>query len=224
MIPIRDVIPSRTTPVVTITLIVLNVLVFLVSPPLASPALEQFVRAWGVTPANFEWTALFTSMFMHGGWMHLLSNMLFLWIFGDNVEDRMGHARYVLFYALCGSVAAFAQILAQPTSTVPMVGASGAIAGVLGAYIVLFPHSRVLTLVPLFIFVTFIEVPAVILLGLWFLMQVLSGVGTLFVVDAQDMGGVAFWAHAGGFVAGVVLVWLFQRPERRQAAWYQGGA
>lgn len=222
MIPIRDVIPSRTTPVVTVALIVVNVLVFLLSPPLGSPEFEAFVRTWGVTPAAFEWTALLTSMFMHGGWMHLGSNMLFLWIFGDNVEDRMGHGRFVLFYALCGGVAAAAQILAQPASTIPMVGASGAIAGVLGAYIVMFPHSRVLTLVPLFIVVTFIEVPAGILLGLWFAMQVLSGVGSLMVVDAQDMGGVAFWAHAGGFVAGMLLVLLFQRPERRQARWYQG--
>jgi len=224
MIPIRDVIPSRTTPVVTVTLIVVNVLVFFVSPPLGSAAFEEFVRTWGVTPAHLEWSALFTSMFMHGGWLHLGSNMLFLWIFGDNVEDRMGHGRYLLFYALCGLVAALAQILAQPDSTIPMVGASGAIAGVLGAYIVMFPHSRVLTLVPLFVFVTFVEIPAGILLGLWFALQVLSGVGSLMVVDAQDMGGVAFWAHAGGFVAGMALVLLFQRPERRSAAWYQRGA
>lgn len=224
MIPIRDVIPSRTTPVVTVALIVMNVLAFLVAPPLDSPAFELFVRDWGVTPANFGWTTLFTSMFMHGGWMHLLSNVWFLWIFGDNVEDRMGHGRYLLFYLLCGTVATGAQILSAPTSTVPMVGASGAIAGVLGAYIVMFPHSRVLTLVPLFVFMTFVEVPAGILLGLWFAVQVLSGLDTLMVVEAQDMGGVAFWAHAGGFVAGMVLVLLFQRPERRQAAWYQRSA
>lgn len=221
MIPIRDVIPSRTTPVITIALLVLNAAVFLVSPALDSPAFEQFVRTWGVTPATFEWSAVFTSMFMHGGWMHLGSNLLFLWIFGDNVEDRMGHGRYLAFYLLCGSVAVGAQVLAEPQSSVPMVGASGAIAGVLGAYIVMFPHSRVLTLVPLFIFVTFIEIPAGILLGLWFAMQLLSGVGSLMVVQPEDMGGVAFWAHAGGFVTGVLLVFLFQRPERREAAWYQ---
>jgi membrane associated rhomboid family serine protease len=222
MIPIRDVIPSRTTPVVTIALLVLNVAAFLVSPPLDSPAFESFVRTWGVTPADVTWPTVLTSMFLHGGWMHLLSNMLFLWIFGDNVEDRMGHGRYLAFYLLCGAVAVGAQVLAEPGSSVPMVGASGAIAGVLGAYIVMFPHSRVLTLVPLFIFVTFIEVPAGVLLGLWFAMQLLSGVGSLMVVQPEDMGGVAFWAHAGGFVAGVLLVFLFQRPERREAAWYQG--
>lgn len=221
MIPIRDVIPSRTTPVVTIALLLLNVGVFLAAPSSSSPAFETFVRTWGVTPASFEWSTLFTSMFMHGGWMHLGSNMLFLWIFGDNVEDRMGHGRYLAFYVLCGAVAVGAQVLAEPGSSVPMVGASGAIAGVLGAYIVMFPHSRVLTLVPLFIFVTFIEVPAGILLGLWFAMQLLSGVGSMLVVQPEDMGGVAFWAHAGGFVAGVLLVFLFQRPERREAAWYQ---
>lgn len=224
MIPIRDVIPSRTTPVVTVTLIVLNVLAFLGAPPPDSPAFEMFIRQWGVTPANFGWSALFTSMFMHGSWTHLLSNVWFLWIFGDNVEDRMGHGRYLLFYLLCGIVAAGAQILSEPMSNVPMVGASGAIAGVLGAYIVMFPHSRVLTLVPLFVFITFVEVPAGLLLGLWFAMQVLSGLGSLMVVDAQDMGGIAFWAHAGGFVAGMLLVFLFQRPERRQAAWYQRSA
>lgn len=222
MIPIRDVIPSRTTPVVTIALLVLNIGMFLAAPSASSAAFEAFVRTWGVTPASFEWPTLVTSMFLHGGWMHLLSNMLFLWIFGDNVEDRMGHARYLAFYFLCGAVAVGAQVLAEPGSSVPMVGASGAIAGVLGAYIVMFPHSRVLTLVPLFVFVTFIEVPAGILLGLWFAMQLLSGVGSLMVVRPEDMGGVAFWAHAGGFVAGVLLVFLFQRPERREAAWYQG--
>ncbi len=221
MIPIRDVIPSRTTPVVTITLLVVSVMVFLLSPPAGSEAFEAFVRAWGLTPASVQWSAVFTSMFMHGGWMHLLSNMLFLWIFGDNVEDRMGHGRYLCFYLLCGSVAALAQVLADPTSPIPMVGASGAIAGVLGAYIVMFPHSRVLTLVPLFIVVTFIEIPAGILLGVWFAMQVLSGLGSMTVVQPGDMGGVAFWAHAGGFVAGVLLVFLFRRPEREDAAWYQ---
>jgi membrane associated rhomboid family serine protease len=222
MIPIRDVIPSRTTPVVTVTLLVVNVVVFLLSPPVHSQAFESFVRTWGVTPVSFEWSAVFTSMFVHGSWMHMLSNMLFLWIFGDNVEDRMGHGRYLCFYLLCGAVAALAQVLADPASAVPMVGASGAIAGVLGAYIVMFPHSRVLTLVPLFIVVTFIEIPAGILLGMWFALQVLSGVGSMMMVQPEDMGGVAFWAHAAGFVSGVLLVFLYRRPERQDAAWYQG--
>lgn len=222
MIPIRDVIPSRTTPFVTVALIAANLGVFLLAPSADSPAFETFVRTWGVTPASFAWQDVLSSMFVHGGWLHLLSNLLFLWIFGDNVEDRMGHGRYLLFYLLCGSVAALAQVLSESNSAVPMVGASGAIAGVLGAYIVMFPHSRVLTLVPLFVFVTFIEIPAAILLGLWFLVQVLSGVGSMMAVHPADMGGVAFWAHAGGFVSGALLVFLFRRPERQTAAWYQG--
>ena len=216
VIPIRDVIPARTTPFVTMTLIVLNVLVFLRMPTADTPAFELFVRAWGVTAADFNLTAVLTSMFVHAGFGHLLSNMWFLWIFGDNVEDRMGHGRFLLFYLICGFAAAFLQTLFEAASQVPMVGASGAIAGVLGAYLVLFPHSRVLTLV----FITFIEVPAVLLLGIWFVSQLFSGLGTLAVVRAEDVGGVAFWAHAGGFVAGTALVLLFRRPERMRVEWW----
>jgi membrane associated rhomboid family serine protease len=155
-------------------------------------------------------------MFVHAGFGHLFSNMLFLWIFGDNIEDRMGHGRYLLFYATCGVAAALLQLVFEAGSRVPMVGASGAIAGVLGAYLVLFPHSRVLTLV----FIVFVEVPAVFLLGLWFATQLLSGLGTLAIVRPEDMGGVAFWAHAGGFAAGAALVLLFRRPERMRVDWW----
>ena len=220
VIPIRDVIPSRTTPFVTIALIVLNVLVFLRMPPLETPAFELFIRAWGVTPADFNFGAVATSMFVHAGFGHLFSNMLFLWIFGDNVEDRMGHGRYLVFYLLCGLVAALLQTVFEAGSTIPMVGASGAIAGVLGAYLVMFPHSRVLTLV----FIAFIEIPAVILLGLWFATQLLSGIGSLAAVRPEDMGGVAFWAHAGGFAAGAVLVFVFRRPERMRVEWWDQAA
>jgi membrane associated rhomboid family serine protease len=216
VIPIRDVIPSRTTPYVTIALIALNVLVFLRLPPADSAAFDRFIREWGVTPASFAWPTVVTAMFVHAGFAHLFSNMLFLWIFGDNVEDRMGHGRYLLFYGLCGLAAALLQVLFEAGSPVPMVGASGAIAGVLGAYLVLFPHSRVLMLV----FIVFVEVPAVLLLGLWFATQLLSGLGTLAVLRPEDMGGVAFWAHAGGFVAGAALVLLFRRPERMRAEWW----
>jgi membrane associated rhomboid family serine protease len=216
VIPIRDVIPSRTTPYVTIALILLNVLVFLLMPPADSAAFDQFIRTWGVTPATFTWPSVATAMFVHAGFGHLLSNMLFLWIFGDNIEDRMGHGRYLLFYAMCGVAAALLQLVFEAGSTVPMVGASGAIAGVLGAYLVLFPHSRVLTLV----FIVFVEVPAVFLLGLWFATQLLSGLGTLAIVRPEDMGGVAFWAHAGGFAAGAALVLLFRRPERMRVDWW----
>jgi membrane associated rhomboid family serine protease len=220
VIPIRDVIPSRTTPFVTIALIVLNVLVFLRMPTVGTPDFELFIRTWGVTPVGFNLTAVLTAMFVHAGFGHLLSNMLFLWIFGDNVEDRMGHGRYLVFYLMCGLAAALLQLVFEAGSQIPMVGASGAIAGVLGAYLVMFPHSRVLTLV----FVAFVEVPAVLLLGLWFATQLLSGLGTLAVVRPEDMGGVAFWAHAGGFAAGAALVLLFRRPERMRVEWWDRAA
>ena len=216
MIPIRDVIPSRTTPFVTVSLIVLNVLVFLLMPPAGTRAFDVFIRDWGVTPVDFNLTAVLTGMFVHAGFGHLFSNMLFLWIFGDNVEDRVGHGRFLVFYLICGLAAALLQVMFEANSRIPMVGASGAIAGVLGAYLVMFPHSRVLT----FVFIAFIEVPAVLLLGLWFVTQLLSGLGTLAVVRPEDMGGVAFWAHAGGFVAGAALVPMFRRPERMRVDWW----
>jgi membrane associated rhomboid family serine protease len=218
VIPLRDVIPSRTTPVVGITLIVLNVLVFLYEWSLGEHALRRFIMTWGLVPAVFDWSTVITSMFLHGGWEHIIGNMLYLWIFGDNVEDRLGHGRFLFFYIMCGIAAALVQTAFNPDSAIPMVGASGAISGVLGAYIILFPHSRVLTLIPLFIFIEIIEVPAIILLGLWFLLQLLSGVGSLTQPEAG--GGVAFWAHAAGFVAGMALLPFLKRPERQQVEWW----
>jgi membrane associated rhomboid family serine protease len=185
-------------------------------PAAGTPEYEAFLRTWGVTPASFTPQAVITAMFVHAGLGHLLSNLLFLWIFGDNVEDRMGHLRYLLFYALCGLAAALLQVWVEAGSSVPMVGASGAIAGVLGAYLVLFPQSRVLTLV----FIVFVEVPASLLLGVWFATQLLSGLGTLSALRPEDLGGVAFWAHAGGFAAGAALVLLFRRPERMRVEWW----
>jgi membrane associated rhomboid family serine protease len=216
VLPIRDVIPSRTTPFVTLAIIALNLLVFVAMPAAGTPEYEAFLRTWGVTPASFTPQAVITAMFVHAGLGHLLSNLLFLWIFGDNVEDRMGHLRYLLFYALCGLAAALLQVWVEAGSSVPMVGASGAIAGVLGAYLVLFPQSRVLTLV----FIVFVEVPASLLLGVWFATQLLSGLGTLSALRPEDLGGVAFWAHAGGFAAGAALVLLFRRPERMRVEWW----
>lgn len=216
VIPIRDVIPSRTTPVVTILLIAVNVLVFLWMPATGSAAFQTFVHHWGVTPATFHLPTVASAMFVHAGVVHLAGNMLFLWIFGDNVEDRLGHGRYLAFYLLCGLAAALLQVTVEAGSPIPMVGASGAIAGVLGAYLVLFPQSRVLVL----FFVMFIEVPATALLGLWFAVQLLSGLGALSIVRHEDMGGVAFWAHTGGFVAGAALVALFRRPERMRVEWW----
>ena len=225
MIPLRDVIPSRTTPYVTVTLIVLNAVVFAYEFTLGK-RVQEFIDLFGLVPAEFSWPTVFTSMFLHGGLMHAGSNMLYLWIFGDNVEDRMGHGRFVAFYLLCGVAAALAQTWVSPDSLVPMVGASGAIAGVMGGYFVLYPKSRIVTLLPLIVFFQVIEVPAIVFLGIWFLMQFVNGLGSLTVVSAdggaQLAGGIAFWAHVAGFAAGLVGVWFFRRPERQQVAWWDG--
>lgn len=220
MIPLRDVIPSRTTPFVTIGLIAINAAVFLYEMSLPERELVTFVTTYGLVPVSFTGTAVLTSMFLHGGWMHFLGNSLYLWIFGDNVEDRVGHSRFLMFYLACGAVAAIVQTASNTLSTVPMVGASGAIAGVMGAYIVLFPHSRILTLVPIFFFIQVIEVPAIFFLGIWFAMQLISGVGSLGVETASDVGGVAFWAHVSGFACGLVGIFLLRRPERQRPAWW----
>src|SRR5712691_2246476 len=174
MIPLRDVIPSRTTPYITITIIVLNALAWLFELLLPHEVLEAFLTAYGVVPAFLAWPTLITSMFLHGSWSHVIGNMWYLWIFGDNVEDRLGHGRYIVFYLLCGIAAALGQMVMDPYSTLPTIGASGAIAGVMGAYIVLYPHSRVLTLVPIFFYIEIIELPAVLLLGIWFVMQLFN--------------------------------------------------
>jgi rhomboid family protein len=217
MIPLRDVIPSRTTPWVTYTLIGLNVAVFLDAWSLPDRALERFFFTYGLVPADFSWVSAVTSMFVHSGWLHIGGNMLSLWIFGDNVEDRLGHGRFILFYLVVGLAAALVQTWAAPASRLPLVGASGAIAGVMGAYFVLFPYSRVLVLVFLFIFIDVVEIPAIFVLGFWFLTQLTYGVGQL---GRADVGGVAFWAHAGGFLTGIVAVWLLKRPERARVDWW----
>ena len=220
MIPLRDVIPSRTTPYVTISLIVINVLVFAYEFTLDEPRLEEFILYFGLVPAAFSWVALLTSMFVHGGVLHAGGNMLYLWIFGDNVEDRMGHGRFLVFYLLCGAAAALAQTAVRPDSTIAMVGASGAIAGVMGAYFVLYPHSRIVTLVPLFVFIQIMEVPAILFLGFWFLLQFLSGVGSIAATAGEPAGGIAFWAHIAGFVAGISGVLVFRRRERQKVEWW----
>ena len=220
MIPLRDDNPSRTFPFVTLLLIGANVAVFLYEISLAPGALQRFILSYGAIPAallsgkgalpessSISWLTLVTSMFLHGGIMHLAGNMLYLWIFGDNVEDRMGPARFLVFYLVCGIAAALIQILVRPQSTAPLVGASGAIAGILGAYALLFPGARVHTLVFLFIFVRFIEMPALVLLGVWFLLQLLSA-------PASQGAGVAFFAHIGGFLTGMLLLAGFVRRRR----------
>jgi membrane associated rhomboid family serine protease len=218
MLPISDVIPSRTVPFVTIGLIVINVLVFLYQLMLPSELLEAFVRQYALIPAWFSWPSVFTSMFLHAGFLHVAGNMLFLWIFGDNVEDRLGHARYLVFYLGAGVVAALAQLMIDPFSKVPMVGASGAIAGVMGAYIVLYPQSRILTAVFVLIFFDIVEIPAIFFLGLWFLMQLLSGIGSLGPTSAAG-GGTAFFAHIGGFVSGLIAGLILRVRDRRWERW-----
>ena len=219
MIPLRDVIPSRTTPGVTITLIALNVVVYLFQLMLSERGQEAFIYAFGLVPAYFSVVNVLTAMFVHGGLAHLGGNMLFLWIFGDNVEDRLGHGRFLLFYVLCGFTAAIAQTALNADSVVPMVGASGAIAGVMGAYLVLYPRSRVLMLFPFPVFL--FELPAVVFLVIWFLVQFLNGINQLPVFEKNAIsGGVAFWAHVMGFVAGLILVVFMRRPERATVEWW----
>ena len=218
MIPLRDIVPSRTRPYVTVTIIVLNAAAFLFEISLPPAARQQLIQSYGLIPATFAWPAVFTSMFLHAGWLHIGGNMLYLWIFGDNVEDQVGHGRFIIFYLLCGTVAALAQTFSDPMSPVPTIGASGAIAGVMGAYIVLYPKSRVLTLIPLFVFWEIIEIPAVFFLGFWFLLQVFSA-GTV-TSGTQQGGGVAFWAHIAGFLTGIAAVLIFRRPERERVEWW----
>jgi membrane associated rhomboid family serine protease len=212
MIPLRDVIPSRTTPYITVTIIVLNALAWLYELMLPHELLTDFLTVYGVVPADLTWPTLITSMFLHGSWSHVIGNMWYLWIFGDNVEDRVGHGRFIIFYLLCGIAAGLGQVVVDPNSTLPTIGASGAIAGVMGAYFVLYPQSRVLTLIPL-IWFQIVELPAVVLLGFWFLMQLFSAGTIAMTATSHGSGGVAFAAHVAGFVMGLIGVFLFKKRE-----------
>ncbi len=226
MFPFRDNIPSRSFPVITVLIIVINVLAFFYEVMLG-PSLERFMLQYGVIPAlvvswpesdlPLQAVALpfLTSMFLHGGWLHLIGNMWYLWIFGDNVEDRLGHFNFLVFYLLSGIGAGVVHTVLNYYSVVPSVGASGAIAGVLGAYLVSYPFARVLTLVPIFLFIQVIEIPALFVLGFWFIMQFFYGTASLATTAATE-GGVAWWAHVGGFVLGIVLVSLFPRKDRQR--------
>ena len=225
MIPLRDTIPARRTAWIVRLLVLGNLGVFIVQLR-QGPALEAFVMRLGVVPAQWAlglsrpwpWllSTLITSQFLHGSALHLGANMLYLWIFGDNVEDRLGHGRFLLLYLASGIVAALVQLLANPHASVPMLGASGAIAGVLGAYFLSFPFARVVTLFPLFFFWETVELPAFIFLGLWFVLQWFQGMTT--IGQVAETGGVAWWAHIGGFVSGLAGVLLF-RPGRGHAPW-----
>ncbi len=232
MIPIRDLNPTRRTPIATWTLIGVNVLVFVWGLGLGQTEAEVMVMRFGVIPdvivhghwgvtratggASGAWITPLTSMFLHGGVLHLGSNMLFLHVFGDNVEDVLGRVRYLLFYLLCGVGAVVGHLLVDSNSMVPMIGASGAISGVLAGYMTLFPHARVVTLVPIFIFIRFIEVPAGIFIVLWFVLQLVLGYLSLGII-AEGTGGVAWFAHIGGFLAGLVFIRvLYRKPRGRR--------
>lgn len=251
MIPFRDHNPSGTTPYVTIGLIVINVAVFIVEYG-QGPRIDEFIEQYGLKPARVfgwreaprrqpwplfsppkpvvykvpVWATFFTSMFLHGGWLHLLGNMWYLWLFGDNVEDRMGHAKFLIFYLVCGLAAASAQLTAMAATRVSlmqgggaMLGASGAIAGVLGAYLLAFPRARVSTLMFIWFYYGVVDLPAFVVLGFWFVLQLLSGMSSLM---AAHTGGVAWWAHIGGFGAGMLLLGLFQKPpEKRRVYVYR---
>ena len=216
MFPLSDVIPSRTRPVVTVSLIALNTLMFLYQLWLDEVTLQRLVYDLAVIPAFLSYADIVTSMFLHGDFLHFIGNMVFLWIFGDNVEDRVGHWGFLLFYLATGGVAALVQVFANPLSVLPMIGASGAIAGVMGTYFVLYPHSRILTAVFFFFFLDIIEIPAIFFLGVWFVLQVLHGS----LASGVDGGGIAFWAHAGGFAAGLLVgIYLRARDRARREYW-----
>lgn len=236
MIPIKDYNPTKTFPYLTVVLIIANVLFFIqdrmtghYEPMLVETArgmvrIKHFIGGltaeYALVPAKLvsqplhSWPQVFTSMFLHGNWLHIASNMLFLWIFGNNIEDALGRLRFVVFYFTCGILAAATQVFSSPLSTIPMVGASGAVAGVMGAYLILYPHARVLTLLPIFFFFTFIEVPAYLIIGYWALLQFISARW----MDAGEpaRGGVAYFAHIGGFVGGIAMLRLLGGWPRRR--------
>jgi len=228
MFPIRDTIRSRHLPWMTWLLIAMNAFVFFMELSTTRPAVEEAFYLFGIVPARFthpDWAAsvgfpatywpFLTSMFLHGGWLHVIGNMWMLWIFGDNVEDRMGPLRFLLFYLSCGVAAGLVHLATNTSSTVPAVGASGAIAGVMAAYFLLFPHARILAMLPIFFWPVFFEVPAFLYLGFWFLTQFFSG--SLALAAPSQVSGIAWWAHIGGFAAGILTFWAFLRPRRRPA-------
>jgi membrane associated rhomboid family serine protease len=226
MIPLRDTATTKSFPSATVALIGANFLLFIQELRASPDFLQRIIFAYGLVPDQFmHWVQLggsplslarvlplVTSMFLHGGWLHLLGNMLYLWIFGDVVEDRLGHGRFVAFYLVCGIAAGLLQCFFDPESPVPTVGASGAIAGVLGAYLMTSPRAKIMTFVPVFFIPWIIEIPAVVFLILWFAAQVISG---LFSMGRALNGGVAWWAHVGGFVAGMLLVMIVPKSKTR---------
>jgi len=227
MIPIRDTIPHRRFPFSTWFIIILNGLVFIFELSLSEEDLRQFTYVFGVVPQRYfhlesflsqgflaDYLPFLSSMFLHGGWFHIIGNMWFLHLFGDNVEDCMGHIRFLIFYLLSGITATLIFVYFEPHSRFPVIGASGAIAGVMGAYFIMFPRSRILTLLPVLFIPYFIEIPAVIFLGLWFILQLFSGTFALVIPEAG--GGIAWWAHIGGFIVGILLLPIFRKKAYRR--------
>ena len=222
MIPLRSTERVQSTTFVVGILIALNVLIFLYQASLDPYALDQFVLHWGIVPDSISGNlqTLLTSMFLHGGWLHLLGNMLFLWVFGRNVEDLIGGGRFLAFYLCCGLAAAILQVITNPYSRVPTIGASGAIAGVMGAYLIKFPRARIVTLVFIIVFVTTVEIPAWIMLLWWFVIQLFSGLGSLANTNYSG-GGIAWFAHVGGFLTGMLLIRAVPVKRRQWRAWYE---
>jgi len=219
MIPLKDDNPTRIFPIVTIGIIAANILVFIYQISLGA-GYEKFIFTYGALPYEIThgmdigpqiqmpvFFTVYTSMFMHGGFMHIIGNMLYLWIFGNNIEDSMGHIRFIFFYLICGTVASLTHIFLAPNSKIPMVGASGAVSGILGAYLLLFPHARILTLVTFGFFVRMIKIPAMVVLGFWIVLQFLNSA----VASGSESGGVAWFAHIGGFFAGLILIKFFKK-------------
>jgi membrane associated rhomboid family serine protease len=223
MLPLSDHNPRHTTPVINYLLIAVNVAMFVWELSWGDN-LERALYQVAFVPAGFWMPGLlipnlvriFVSMFLHGSFLHIAGNLLYLWIFGDNIEDRLGHFRYLIFYLACGFVATMSHAFVNPGSTVPAIGASGAIAGVLGAYLILFPHAKVTTLIPLFVFITIRELPAIFVLGFWFVLQLFTGVGSLADAGQHNLGGVAYFAHVGGFVCGMILILLLGGRRARR--------
>lgn len=240
MFPIQDSVPRRCPPLMMWTIMAVNVVFFIFETHLGPHALQKFFYIYGLVPARYthpEWASFiglapgailpfFTSMFLHGGWLHIIGNMWTLWIFGDNIEDELGHFRFLLFYILCGIMAALVQIYTNPGSAIPTVGASGAIAGIMGAYFVLFPHARIVIMIPILFFPFFFDVPAVFFLGFWFMQQLFGG--TLMLAGPNEVGGIAWWAHAGGFLFGMATIRVFRGrmpacSRRYRDQWTQWG-
>lgn len=230
MIPLRDANPSQSVPFITVLLIIANASIFLFELSIGKNLNELF-SYFALIPAKYFYLAadsgvnyierfypLITSQFLHGGWLHVIGNLWFLWIFGDNIEDHIGHFKFLLFYLLCGIAAGLTHVYTNPASPIPTVGASGAVAGVMGAYTILYPRARVLTLIPIFYFIRITELPAFMFLGIWFLMQFFSGAFSLAAGVAS--AGVAWWAHIGGFVVGVIFILLFF-PRKKKSFWIQ---